>query len=274
MIFKGYFVELNITKILKILRLIIQKLYQIWTIFNFTWLMLFSVPLIIVLIIISEKQGGEMANWVLKFWGRGFCALSGIFYKTIGKEKLLPNTPYIFTANHCSFLDSPAMVHAIPNQFRALGKKEILKYPIFGFLFRYIGVTVDRSSLRSRTDSLASIRKKLDKQMHILIFPEGRMNMTSNPLLRFYDGAFRLAIEAQTPIVPTAILNSRTIMPRKKFRLQTGVITVQFADPIPTKGMTVEQIKELKTKVYTEIKQMILEFEQSPKTLSNRKPLN
>jgi len=274
MIFEESFVKLNTTKILKIVRLIVQKLYQIWTIFNFTWLMLFSVPLIVLLIILNEKQGGEMANRVLKFWGRGFCALSGIFYKTIGKEKLVPNTPYIFTANHRSFLDSPAMVHAIPNQFRALGKKEILKYPVFGFLFRYIGVTVDRSSLRNRKESLDSIRKKLDKQMHILIFPEGRMNMTSNPLLRFYDGAFRLAIEAQTPVVPTAILNSRTIMPRKKFRLKTGVITVQFGDPIPTKGMTIAQTKELKTKVYTEIERMILEFEQSPEKLSNRKPLD
>lgn len=223
--------------------------------------MLLCVPFIVIFVILHEKRGGNIASFVLKFWGRGFCALSGIFYKTVGKEKLNPKTAYIFTANHRSFLDSPAMVHAIPSQFRALGKKEILDYPVFGFMFKYIGVTVDRSSIMSRKRSFDAIREKLNQKMHILIFPEGQMNTTQETLLRFYDGAFRLAIETQAPIVPTAVLNSRNILPRKHVKLKSGTVTIQFAEPIETQGMTIANVTELKERVRHEIERMILEFE-------------
>ncbi len=247
------------------MRTIFQKLYFAWTLFNFAWLMLICVPLIVLFIVLDEKKGGKIASLLLKFWGRGFCALSGIFYKTQGLEHLDPKQAYVFTANHRSFLDSPAMVAAIPSQFRALGKKEILDYPVFGFMFKYIGITVDRSSNMSRIRSLKEIREKLKRQMHILIFPEGLMNTTENTLLRFYDGAFRLAIETQSPIVPTAILNSRQILPRKNPVLRAGTIIIQFAQPIHTQGMTLSDVDNLKQQVRLEMERMILEFENTEK---------
>lgn len=225
--------------------------------------MLICVPLVVALISIHEQYGGNLAHYILKFWGKLFSFLSGIVYEKQGDELLNPHKSYIFTANHQSFFDSPAMVYAIPGQFRALGKQEILHYPVFGFLFRYIGVTVDRTSIISKKHSFEQIRSKLEQKMHILIFPEGHMNTTNKTLLRFYDGAFRLAIETQSPIVPTAILNSKNIMPRKKnMLLQSGKIVIQIAPPIETKGMDLTQIKMLREQVRTKIEQMIVAFEE------------
>ncbi len=235
----------------------LSKSLLIWTWFNFGWLMLLSIPFVIIPIMISEKQGGRLAHWVMRIWGMIFCSLSGIFFKVKGLENLKKGTSYIFTANHGSFLDSPSLVAAIPEQFKALGKKEILSYPIFGFIFRYIGVTVDRSDPISRRNSLVEIRKKLEKGIHIVFFPEGSMNRTPELLRKFYDGAFWLAIETQTQIIPMAIKNSRNLCPHDFSYLRPGVITIEIGKPIDTQGLTLEELVQLKDQTHMKIKQML-----------------
>ncbi len=235
----------------------LSKILLLWTWFNFGWLMLLSLPFVIIPIMISEKQGGRIAHWVMRIWGMGFCTLSGIFFKVKGLENLKKDTAYIFTANHGSFLDSPALIASIPEQFKALGKKEILSYPIFGFVFRYIGVTVDRSDPVSRRNSLVEIRKKLEKGIHIVFFPEGSMNRTPELLRKFYDGAFWLAIETQTQIIPMAIKNSRNLCPHDFSYLRPGRITIEFGKPIDTKGFTIEELAQIKDQTHNAIKQML-----------------
>ena len=235
----------------------LSKILLFWTWFNFAWLMILSLPFVILPIMISEKQGGRFAYLVMKIWGIGFCNLSGIFFKVKGLENLKKDTAYIFTANHGSFLDSPALVAAIPEQFKALGKKEILSYPVFGLVFRHIGVSVDRNDASSRRNSLIEIRKKLEKGIHIVFFPEGSMNKTPEPIRKFYDGAFWLAIETQTSVVPMAIKNSRNLCPHDFSYLRPGTITVEFGKPIDTKGLTLESLPQVKEETRSVIKQML-----------------
>lgn len=235
----------------------LSKILLFWTWFNFGWLMVISLPFVILPIMISEKQGGRLAYWVMRIWGIGFCNLSGIFFKVNGLENLQKDTSYIFTANHGSFLDSPALVAAIPEQFKALGKKEILSYPIFGLVFRYIGVTVDRNDPASRRNSLFEIRKKLEKGIHIVFFPEGSMNKTPELLGKFYDGAFWLAIETQTQIIPMAIKNSRNLCPHDFSYLRPGRITIEIGKPIDSKGLTLGDLSVLKDQTRVAIKQML-----------------
>jgi 1-acyl-sn-glycerol-3-phosphate acyltransferase len=239
------------------LRRFLSKLYLYYTFFNFTWLMLLALPLIVFPILIHEKYGSRVAYFFMKIWGVGFCALSGIFFRRTGLENLDARQPYIFTANHGSFLDSPALVYAIPQFFKALGKKEILDYPIFGFIFRFIGVTVDRSNVQSRKRSMALIKEKLRIGHHILIFPEGTMNTTAEPLTRFYDGAFWLAVETQVPIVPVAVCNARYVLSRTTWQLRPGTITIHFGKPIPTAGLTHADTADLKQRTVAAIAAML-----------------
>ncbi len=201
---------------------------------------------------IDEKIGGRIGFVILEIWARLFSGLSGIFYKTIGRANIPPSQACIYVANHVSYLDSPAMVVAIPQQCRPLGKKEILSYPIFGFMFRYIGVTVDRSNPKSRRDSLEVIKGKLMKGINIMFFPEGTMNKTDNWLIPFKDGAFRLAVETATPIVPMAIHNSRNLLPRGSGELKSGVITIEYGKPIYPEGKDINTVKsEAYQAIYT-----------------------
>jgi 1-acyl-sn-glycerol-3-phosphate acyltransferase len=229
--------------------------YGLWTLFNFTWLMLLCVPIVIVCIMVDETIGGRIAFVVLEIWARLFSGLSGIFYKTIGKENIVNTKAAIYVANHGSYLDAPALVVAIPQQCRPLGKKEILSYPVFGIMFRYIGVTVDRSNPKSRKESLEIIKGKLLRGINIMFFPEGTMNKTEDLLIPFKDGAFRLAVETGTPVVPMAIHNSRNLLPRGSWELKSGVITIEYGKPISPEGKDIETVKaEAYQAIYTMLK--------------------
>lgn len=244
---------------------LIWRLYALWAFLMFFSFMLLCLPFIIIPIAIEERRGGLFAFYFMRLWGYAFCALSGIFFKIRGKSHLKKEETYIFVANHNSFLDSPAITVAIPKQFRPLGKVEILKMPIFGFIFRYIGITVDRSSLRSRVQSLQQIKKKLQKGIHVLIFPEGTMNDSEHQLLRFQDGAFLLAIETQRPIAPMVIKNTRQMLPKNSWRLKPDWIEVEFLEPIPTAGLSNSDLPALKEKVF---KQMLAKLENTEKVSS------
>jgi 1-acyl-sn-glycerol-3-phosphate acyltransferase len=223
---------------------VFYPVYQGWTVFNFFLFMLVCLPFIVLPIMAHERFGSQIAYKIfMKCWGFGFSALSGVFYRARGKENLVPGQSYIFVANHNSFLDSPALVHTIDEPFKALGKQEILRFPVFGFIFRYIGVTVDRSSLQSRRRSFALIKQKLQAGFHIVIFPEGTMNSGHTLLNLFYEGAFRLAADTQVPIVPVAIHNSRHVLPRT-WKLRPGTITVQFGQPLPVAGATADDLRQ------------------------------
>lgn len=239
-----------------------QWLYNIWTVFNFTWLMLVCVPLVSLAIIINDKIGGRVGFFLLRIWARTFSGLSFIFYKVEGLENLEKDKAYIFTANHRSYLDAPALVVGIPEQSRALGKVEILKYPVFGIMFRYIGITVDRTNAESRRTSLELVKKKLLAGINIMIFPEGTMNTTTNTLLPFKEGAFRLAIETGGSIVPVAIHNAGKLLPRGTAQLRAGVITVEIGKPISAENMTFQDMNKLKEKTRDTMREMLEKRQQ------------
>lgn len=118
---------------------------------------------------------------------------------------------------------------------------------------------IDRSSKESREKSVAALKKDIAGGASVLIFPEGTMNKTAKPLGDFYDGAFRIAIETQTPLMPFVMLNNRKLLPRLNPLLaRPGVITAIFITPVEVKGMTLDQLPELKQKVYDLMENAIL----------------
>ncbi len=236
------------------LKKIILKIYLFWAVVTFCIIMTLSLPLVTLPFLLGEKRGGRIAYIFLKLWGYGFGLTSFIRFKTVNREQIDRDLPYIYVANHNSYLDSPAFVTAIPGQCRPLGKAEMLKIPVFGLLYPYVVVIVDRSSAASKVKSLSVLKEKLQQGISVFIFPEGSMNTTSEPLLPFYDGAFRLAIESQTPIRPMVILNSRHLLPRTKFELRPGTITTVFLDPVPVAGLTLQDVPKLKENVYKRMK--------------------
>ncbi len=154
-------------------------------------------------------------------------------------------------------MDIPALVVTMKGQFRALAKKELLKIPVFGWIAQVMCVVVDRSSNESRRRSIENLKRILGLGISVLIFPEGTQNRTKEPLQPFYDGAFRIAVETQEPILPIVVVGAGKLMPPGRFHIQPGKITVLVGEPIPTEGLTLAEVKDLREKVFATMSKMI-----------------
>lgn len=129
--------------------------------------------------------------------------------------------------------------------------------PLFGFMYRKLHITVDRSSLKSRVNTIIRSLQAIDEGKSLMIFPEGGI-ITKHPphMVKFKDGAFRVAIEKQIPIVPVTIPYNWIILQDHPVMLLTrGLMKVIFHEPIETSGYTMERINELKDKVFAVINQ-------------------
>lgn len=256
---------------MQILRKAVLGIYFVWVLITFSILMLSTAPFIVLGMILDEKRGGTVSSWFLKFWAWSFGVVNLIRFKTYNRHKLKKGQAYIFAGNHNSLLDSPMITLAIPGQFRALGKKEILKMPVFGFIFKYIGVTVDRSSPESRKKSIYVLKEKVKKGIHIMVFPEGTTNLEDKPLLPFHKGVFFAAVMTQQPIAPMAIINSRNLFPYGSKVILPGTVKAIICDPIPTEGMGIRDIPGLRDRVYEAIENEILKHEKNFRSLAEKR---
>jgi len=243
---------------MKILFKIIQPVYSVWSylvFFLFAFVSLFIAPLIII-------SGGKKYIHPLmryyRFWSDSWFLLSLMKQDFRGYENFDNNRSYVIAGTHTSALDMFACASSIKFPFKTLAKAEMKKIPLIGFLFKIACVFVDRSNAESRKKSLDLMAKTLHEGTSILIMPEGTRNRTNKPLKDFHDGAFRMAIETQTPLLPIVLLNCRKLMPADSFLLTPGTIGVRFFKPIETTGMTEKDIPALKEKVYKMQEEVIL----------------
>jgi 1-acyl-sn-glycerol-3-phosphate acyltransferase len=191
---------------------------------------------------------GSVGYFFLHIWSWVFSKLTFIRYKFYGREKINRQKAYIYVSNHTSFLDLPGIRMIIPGQFRPLAKKELLKIPIFGWIARSATIIVDRSSSQSRKKSMDKLKQILLDGMSILIFVEGTQNRTKELLQPFHDGAFRIAVDTQQPLLPLVVKGAGKLMPPGTVNLSPGVIRIYVGDEIPTTGLTAGDIQALKEK--------------------------
>jgi 1-acyl-sn-glycerol-3-phosphate acyltransferase len=245
----------------KVLRVILGVPYSIYayTVYVISMLLMFFYTLIISVFFSSEKSKALFFNG-LEVWSAGWMGLCGIRYTLVDRKKhYLKNQPYVMVCNHFSFLDM--MVGGItsyPN-VRVLAKAEIKKIPFFSKFFGMVSVFVDRKSKESREQSRIALSEAIKQKNSIWIFPEGTRNRTNNPLKEFYDGAFKIAIEQQVPVLPLVTTNSRFINRMGTPILFPGKFEIHFLEPISTVGLTEEDIPALRDKVFHQMKNCILE---------------
>jgi 1-acyl-sn-glycerol-3-phosphate acyltransferase len=206
---------------------------------------------------------GQRFGWIgykfLALWSWIFSVLNFIHYRYKGKENIEKGKSYIYVSNHTSFLDIPGITMAIPGGFRPLAKKELLKIPIFGWIAKSAGVIVDRSSPQSRKASMDHLKDLIKMGLSILIFVEGTQNRSKETLQPFKDGAFRMAIDTQQPIMPMVVIGAGPLMPPGTIEMKPGKIKVVIGKEIPTIGLFVNDIAALKEKTFNVMKEMIIE---------------
>ena len=194
---------------MKILNTIFRFFFSIYGFVVFLSLMIVLMPLFIWAFLQRPVKGGNLIYKFSRFWADAFFFMIGIQYSQIDEEPHDRNQEYIFVSNHISYLDIPMMMKAVKGQnMRILGKAEMNKIPVFGSIYKRGAVSVDRTSPKARSKSLKQLIGFVQKKISVFICPEGTFNTTHRPLKKFYDGAFRIALETQKPILPILFLDT------------------------------------------------------------------
>ena len=188
------------------------------------------------------------ANIIL--YGMGFSPK--IFYD----EDIEKGKSYMFIANHTSMIDIMLMLKLTKNPFVFVGKKELVKMPIFGFFYKRVTIMVDRNSAQSRTAVYKRAKSRLDQGLSICIFPEGGVPEESVFLDEFKDGAFRLAVEYKIPIVPIAFADNKKRFPFSFFKGSPGKMRARVLPFLETRYIS---SKEEQLKLKSDSRQMIKE---------------
>jgi 1-acyl-sn-glycerol-3-phosphate acyltransferase len=239
----------------------IRILYCIYAFIIFMALMIIVIPIVSVSVFFGKIRGGNFIYKLCSIWADVWFFLIGIYHKNIYETPHDTSRQYIFVANHISYLDAPILVKTVRQHVRVLGKIEMGQIPLFGFIYRNAIVTVDRSDAVKRANSVRILKSVLKRNISILMFPEGTFNETTNPLKEFYDGAFRIAIETQTPVKPLLFLDAYDRMHYSSIlSLTPGISRSVFLDEIKVEGLTLKDVQMLKQKTYEAMNDALLRY--------------
>ena len=181
---------------------------------------------------------GVFVTWLNPYWR----------FETSGVRIRDPRHPYVAVSNHESYADIFLFCH-LPWEMKWLSKTTIFKIPVMGWMMRMAGdVPVVRGDRESGVQALAACRDRLSKRVSVMIFPEGTRSPTED-MLPFKDGAFRIAIETGTPILPMAVAGTRYAMAKGSFEFRPAHARCRVLDPVPTTGLTATDIPALRDRV-------------------------
>lgn len=233
---------------------------------SFVRSLFFSTPLIAISTIVMDlismlvsffDRSGNSAHQVARVWGKMLLAVCFIHVRVEGLEKLDLKANYVFVANHGSYMDIPALLSRLPQQFRFFAKIGLYKVPFLGWHLRWAGhLPVDRSNARASLKSMSEgARIIAQRHISVLLFPEGGRSLDG--LQDFKEGAAYIAIKAGVPLVPIAILGLRALLPMGSMHIKSGTVTVRVGDPIETAGLKVDARGPLTLRLHDEIAAML-----------------
>lgn len=247
--------------VIRVCKSFLILLWRIW------FYLLVAVPIIVlfpVLLLFSSRE-----KWYPKFfwlarniWANVILYGMGVFPRLKREEKLVYGKSYMLVGNHTSMLDIMMMLKVSKNPFVFVGKKELSKIPIFGFFYKRVCILVDRSDARSRTAVYKSAKRRLETGLSICIFPEGGVPEEDVFLDNFKDGAFRLAIEYQIPIVPVTFADNKKRFPYTFFKGSLGKSRAKVHSFMPTHQLEVKDKPALRNATREVIYNQLLEFHQ------------
>lgn len=229
----------------------LQRLWGLWSAFWFFFTGLFA--LVAYFIVFNSTKGQRawrLGFYVGSYWARLQRLLMLIHLRNHPSAQVDDKQAYVLISNHRSAVDIPICIATSPVPFSFLAKIEVKRIPILGYVVRHMHLFVDRKSEEGRDKSFEGMKQQLAKNRSIHIFVEGtRHKGSDSPLGKFYDGAFRLAILSQRPLLVLTIVNSAAVMsPEASGRVSPARVDCHWAHPIPTKGMTLADLPALKEK--------------------------
>ncbi|MDO5971975.1 lysophospholipid acyltransferase family protein [Flavivirga aquimarina] len=231
---------------MKIVKYIFWIFYRIW------FYILVALPILILfpilLFSILKESWYPFFFKIARVWAK--VILFGMGFRLQIKRDQTPKKgkSYMFIANHTSMADIMLMLVSIKNPFVFVGKKELVKIPLFGFFYKRTCILVDRNSPKSRQAVFLRAQRRLQSGLSICIFPEGGVPEEDIDLDTFKDGAFRLAINHQIPIVPLTFADNKKRFSYKFFSGSPGRMRAKVHKFLSTENLTIDDTKLLNEK--------------------------
>jgi len=238
---------------MKAWKAIVKKVYAIWCT---TW---FVIPFLMMYplfrLFTSRPAWYKHGHTLNRIWSKFQLRMYLMPIKRTGLEHLQPDQAYVFAPNHSSFIDIPMVMAAVPGFLNFVGKKSLAKVPVWGPIYEKLYITVDRKSAVSSAKAYISSKQSIDAGRNVVIFPEGSISPEAGKnLLPFKDGPFKLAIEKQVPVVPISMPYNHYFLPDVKGRrlvIRYHPMEMTIHPPIPTQGLTMQDLEYLKEKTFT-----------------------
>lgn len=228
------------------------RLYLIWSGSWFVGTFLVLFPFYWLFINLKTKH---LTVILTKIWSIVFFPVSLLRVLRVYRFKPKAGEVYVYVSNHNSYLDIPVLTWVLPGFICFIGKASLGKVPVFGYMFRNLHITVNRKDRHDRAKSIKDGLDKLSEGRPLVVFPEGATNSEPMPsLMSFKDGAFRMAVEKQVPIVPVSIPYNGYILPDDgSFLARFHPTLVVVHEPITTKGLGLDDVENLKLQAWNTI---------------------
>jgi 1-acyl-sn-glycerol-3-phosphate acyltransferase len=171
----------------------------------------------------------------------------GLRVRVSGRENMMAQRPCVYIANHQSAYDVPVLAELHTPHTVIIGKQELTRIPLFGWLYRVTGnILIDRGN---RTHSVGRLREAesaiRERGVSVWIFPEGTRGKAPGQLLPFKKGAFYMAVATGVPLVPVVVGPVTEVFDLDRRFARPGTVSVRVLEPIPTSGLTDGDVEEL-----------------------------
>ena len=224
-------------------------LYHIW----FYALMLLSIIGLFLPLFWTSRKVESFPKFYrfARLWAAWILNGMGLIRKVTYEERIPWDRPYIVVANHSSELDVMMSYRIVKSPTVFIGKAELARIPLFGFFFRRSSILVDRNSLASKRQVMEKAARRLERGSGLCIYPEGGIPKDATVLLApFKNGAFKLAIESGTPILPITFANNRAHFPDFFHGGRPGLLRAHVHAPIEVSGIPLAEQDALSDRVY------------------------
>ena len=228
--------------------------YPFWILYRIWFYILVALPIIVLfpflIISILKEEWYPYFFRLARIWAKIILFGMGFYWKVEREQTPESDQSYMFVANHTSMADIMLMLVSVKNPFVFVGKAELAKIPLFGFFYKRTCILVDRTSEKSRKAVFLRAQKRLKQGVSICIFPEGGVPDDESVILdEFKDGAFRLAINHQIPVIPMTFADNKKRFSYTFFSGGPGRMRVKIHKFVSTKGLTTADTKSLNSKV-------------------------
>ena len=186
---------------------------------------------------------GHTAHWCARTWSWLILATTGVQVHVTGAKRVPSDCAYVFVSNHQSIYDIPILFATLPFQLRIIAKASLGAFPVLGWHLRYTGhLLVNRG--RPGAAALNLVARLIERGHSLLVFPEGTRSI-SGQVGRFRGGVFLMAVEADLPVVPVAVIGSRHVMLKGRLMTCPGEVEVVMHKPISTLNLSPEDARAL-----------------------------